>query len=408
MPIQVQSEIAPLSRVLLHRPGRELEHIVPNAMERLLFDDIPYLQGAQREHDAFTATLRAQGAETVYLEDLVADVLACDPGLRRQFIEDLIANSGELARAYSASLRSYLMEIPSERELVLTAMAGVPFSALNLPSGTSLHTLLGSDTQFIIEPTPNLYFTRDTFASIGRGVSLNRMFSHVRNRETIYARYLLNYHPDYAGQVPFYYTPDEPFSIEGGDILNLSATALAVGVSQRTMPEAVETLARRIFRDEQAQIRTVLAVSIPELRAFMHLDTVFTQVDRAKFVIHPGIIERLRVFALTPAAGGSLCIREIPEGLQHALCGLLACDVEMILCGGGDQITSQREQWNDGANTLCVRPGTVVTYDRNRVTNRILQEHGVTVLEIPSGELSRGRGGPRCMSMPLVRGSITE
>ena len=408
MPIHVKSEIAPLLRVLLHRPGRELEHIVPNAMERLLFDDIPYLQGAQREHDAFAATLRAQGAEPVYLEDLVAQVLRSDQGLKLQFIEDLIAGSGALARAYSASLRSYLLRIPTERELVLTAMAGGPFRALSLPSGTSLHALLGSDAQFIIEPTPNLYFTRDTFASIGRGVSLNRMYSHVRNRETIYAGYLLQHHPDYAGQVPLYYTPDEPFSIEGGDILNLSASALAVGVSQRTMPEAVEHLAQQIFRDEQSEIRTVLAVSIPELRAFMHLDTVFTQVDRAKFVIHPGVIERLRVFSLTPGAGGRLVIRELPEGLQAALCSVLGCEVEMILCGGGDQITSQREQWNDGANTLCVRPGTVIAYDRNRVTNRILQEHGVTVLEIPSGELSRGRGGPRCMSMPLIRGDLND
>ena len=403
MPIRVRNEIMPLKKVLLHRPGRELEHIVPDAMDRLLFDDIPYLGSAQAEHDCFARLLREHGAEVVYLEDLTAEVLRSQPALRELFVRDLIAGSGSLAQAYGDAIRERLLSIPDEKELVLTAMAGLPFSELELKRGRLLHELLGDATQFALEPTPNLYFTRDTFASIGSGAALNHMHSAVRNRETVYARYVLRYHPDFAGSVPLYYTPDEPFSIEGGDILNLSPTVLVVGVSQRTVPEAVERLARNIFADEAALIRTVVAVSIPARRAFMHLDTVLTQISRTQFVVHPGILESLRLVELTPDRGGEVRVRELNGSLARVLSDYLGCEAELILCGGSNEIISQREQWNDGANTLCLAPGSVVTYDRNYVTNRILQEHGIEVHQIPSGELSRGRGGPRCMSMPLIR-----
>ena len=230
------------------------------------------------------------------------------------------------------------------------------------------------------------------------------MYSVTRNRETIYSEYVLRHHPDYAGRVPFYYTPDEPFSLEGGDILNLSAHTIAVGISQRTMPEAVERLAKNIFSDENRTIQRVLAIDIPAHRAFMHLDTVLTQVDRDKFVVHPSILEQIDLFELTPGANKKLNIRRLDQTLSRALaCGVGAENVNLICCGGNDRIAAQREQWNDGSNTLCIRPGTVIAYDRNYVTNQLLEDEGIEVLKIPSGELSRGRGGPRCMSMPLRR-----
>ena len=404
MPIQVKSEIMPLKRVLLHRPGLELEHIVPNSLERLLFDDIPFLQGAQREHDCFARLLQSQGVQVVYLEDAVAEVLRLDPSFRGQFVDDFIAASGSFAWSYASEIREYLLALEDARELVLRTMAGVPFRDLQIKRRNSLHALLSDDTQFALEPTPNLYFTRDPFASIGTGVSLHHMYSATRNRETIFGRYMLQYHPDYAGKVPFYYDPGEPFSIEGGDILNLSAKVLAVGVSQRTMPEAVERLAKRIFADPSTEIERILAIRIPKLRAFMHLDTVLTQVSPDKFVIHPGILEKLRIFELGPAGKGQLSVREVSLTLEQALARYLEIDkVTLIHCGGDDLIASQREQWNDGSNTLCIAPDTVIAYDRNYVTNQILEDHGVQVLKIPSSELSRGRGGPRCMSMPLIR-----
>lgn len=403
MPIQVFSEIGQLRRVLLHRPGRELEHLVPGSLERLLFDDIPYLKGAQAEHDSFAQILRYNGAQVCYLSQLTAEALAQESGLKEAFIQDFIQASGSVALRYQAELTAYLSAIGDLHEMVLQTMAGIPFADLDLGQQASLAALLHGRSDFALEPIPNLYFTRDPFATIGGGVALHHMYSATRRRETLYGSYILRYHPDYAG-APLYYTPDLPYSLEGGDIMNLSAETLAVGISQRTMPEAIESLAWRIFQNPETKIRTILAMTIPSKRAFMHLDTVMTQVDVDKFVVHPAILPTLEIFALEPGAGGSLNAKRLDMDLEHVLAKYLGLDqVQLILCGGQDHIAAQREQWNDGSNTLCIRPGVVVAYDRNYITNDILEDNGITVLKIPSGELSRGRGGPRCMSMPLVR-----
>ena len=403
MPIQVYSEIAPLRRVLLHRPGQELEHLVPGSLERLLFDDIPYLKGAQAEHDRFAQVLRDNGVEVVYLSKLTAEALSQDKALKEAFIRDFTQKSGSVAHRYERELQAYLGSIEDVHEMVLQTMAGIPFSDLALDHAESLTAMLHCKADFALEPIPNLYFTRDPFASVGGGVALHRMYSATRRRETLYGAYILQHHPEYAG-TPFYYTPDSPYSLEGGDVMNLSESVLAVGISQRTMPEAIEQLARNVFRRPESKIRTILAMSIPSKRAFMHLDTVMTQVDVDKFVVHPAILPTLRIFEVTQGKGGELTARQLDMDLAHALAHYLHLDqVTLILCGGQDQIAAQREQWNDGSNTLCIRPGVVIAYDRNYITNEILESYGITVLKIPRGELSRGRGGPRCMSMPLIR-----
>ena len=403
MPIQVYSEIAPLRRVLLHRPGQELEHLVPGSLERLLFDDIPYLKGAQAEHDRFAQVLRDNGVEVVYLSKLTAEALSQDKALKEAFIRDFTQKSGSVAHRYERELQAYLGSIEDVHEMVLQTMAGIPFSDLALDHAESLTAMLHCKADFALEPIPNLYFTRDPFASVGGGVALHRMYSATRRRETLYGAYILQHHPEYAG-TPFYYTPASPYSLEGGDVMNLSESVLAVGISQRTMPEAIEQLARNVFRRPESKIRTILAMSIPSKRAFMHLDTVMTQVDVDKFVVHPAILPTLRIFEVTQGKGGELTARQLDMDLAHALAHYLHLDqVTLILCGGQDQIAAQREQWNDGSNTLCIRPGVVIAYDRNYITNEILESYGITVLKIPSGELSRGRGGPRCMSMPLIR-----
>ena len=403
MPIQVYSEIAPLRRVLLHRPGQELEHLVPGSLERLLFDDIPYLKGAQAEHDRFAQVLRDNGVEVVYLSKLTAEALSQDKALKEAFIRDFTQKSGSVAHRYERELQAYLGSIEDVHEMVLQTMAGIPFSDLALDHAESLTAMLHCKADFALEPIPNLYFTRDPFASVGGGVALHRMYSATRRRETLYGAYILQHHPEYAG-TPFYYTPDSPYSLEGGDVMNLSESVLAVGISQRTMPEAIEQLARNVFRRPESKIRTILAMSIPSKRAFMHLDTVMTQVDVDKFVVHPAILPTLRIFEVTQGKGGELTARQLDMDLAHALAHYLHLDqVTLILCGGQDQIAAQREQWNDGSNTLCIRPGVVIAYDRNYITNEILESYGITVLKIPSGELSGGRGAPRCMSMPLIR-----
>lgn len=407
MPIDVRSEIGTLEQVLLHRPGAELEQLVPGELERLLFDDIPYLRAAQQEHDAFAALLRANGTQVVYLEELMAQTLAVDPQVRRRFVRQFIDEGGRIARHYQPALYDHLMAL-DDRELVRRTMTGVSAEEF-LPEGQqgALVALTRGSHRFVLDPIPNLYFTRDPFACIGRGVSLNAMYSATRRRETIYGQYILKYHPDYAGQVPVYYRREDPFSIEGGDILNLSPRLLAVGMSQRTTPEAIEVLARSIFRDETAQIRAILALDIPDLRAFMHLDTVLTQVDRDTFTVHPEILGSLRVYHITSDGGDGLRAEERTGTLEDILARALELPrVKLIRCGGGDRVASEREQWNDGSNTLCIAPGKVVVYDRNYVTNAILRDNGIQVLEMPSSELSRGRGGPRCMSMPLRRAAV--
>ena len=406
MPIFVKSEIAPLKRVMLHRPGKELEHLTPGTLDRLLFDDIPFLAGAQQEHDQFAKVLRDSGAEVVYLEDLAAETLKANPGLREMFLKEFVTFSPNVD--YRPELFQYLMSIPDDKELILKTMAGVSFRELGASPKFTLPAMLIRQNNFVLEPMPNLYFTRDPFESIGEGVAINRMYSVTRCQETIFARYIFKYHPEFGGdQVPLYANGTEHYSLEGGDVLNLSAEVVAIGISQRTTPEAIENLARRLFADDSATVRTVLALEIPCMRATMHLDTVLTQVDHDKFVVFPDMLDSLRIFEITPGAKNALNICDLGGDLRKVLEKHLHQDhIELILCGGGDNVAAQREQWNDGSNTLCVAPGKVVAYNRNVVTNKIFEEHGITVLKIPSGELSRGRGGPRCMSMPLNRAKL--
>ena len=400
--VNVKSEIKPLKRVLLHRPGNELLNLTPNTLEELLFDDIPFLKVAQEEHDAFAQALRDNGVEVFYLEDLMAEVLEANPELREQFLKQWIEEAGIRTDRYQKIIFDYLQEnYPDDKDLVLKTMEGINLTELHTDKSNSLVDLVSEASKMVVAPMPNLYFTRDNFAMIGNGVSINRMYSVTRNRETIYAEYIFGNHPDFA-DVPEYYSRYNTFHIEGGDILNINDHVLAVGISQRTEPDAIDALAHNIFNDETSPIDTILAFNIPNNRAMMHLDTVFTQIDTDKFTIHPGIMGPLTVFEITPEGDG-IKVKEMTGKLEDILEKYVGVPVELIPCGGGDRIAAEREQWNDGSNTLCIAPGTVVVYERNDVTNKVLEEKGIKLVVIPSAELSRGRGGPRCMSMPIWR-----
>jgi len=403
--INVKSEIMPLKRVLLHRPGNELLNLTPDSLTRLLFDDIPYLQVARYEHDEFAKILRMNGVEVVYLEDLMAEILDLNPELREKFIKQFVYEAGIKTPKYRNTMIKYLSEYKDNRELVLKTMEGVNINELSMMERDMEHSLVDlvtEDSKFLADPMPNLVFTRDNFASIGNGISLNRMYSVTRNRETIYAEYIFNYHPEYKDTVK-YYDRYNNYHIEGGDILVLNDHVLAIGVSQRTQPEAIEELALNMFKDKDCPFDTVLSFNIPSSRAFMHLDTVFTQIDYDKFTYHPGIMDTLQVFEIKEDVMEGVKVREINDSLENILEKYLNRDVTLIPCGGGDKIISEREQWNDGSNTLCIAPGVVVVYNRNNITNAVLRRYGIKVIEMPSSELSRGRGGPRCMSMPLWR-----
>ncbi|WP_080797063.1 arginine deiminase [Arabiibacter massiliensis] len=400
--VNVKSEIKPLKKVLLHRPGRELLNLTPNTLEELLFDDIPFLKVAQEEHDAFAQILRDNGVEVVYLEKLMAEVLDQNPELREKFLKQWIEEAGIRTDRYQKIIYDYMNDnYPDNFELVLKTMEGINLTELHTDKSNSLVDLVSEASKMVVAPMPNLYFTRDPFASIGNGVSINRMYSVTRNRETIYAEYIFGNHPDFK-DVPEYYSRYNTFHIEGGDILNINDKVLAIGISQRTEPDAIDAIAHNIFNDETSPVETILAFNIPNNRAMMHLDTVFTQIDVDKFTIHPGIMGPLTVFEITPEGTG-IKVKEMTGKLEDILEKYVGNPVELIPCGGGDRIAAEREQWNDGSNTLCIAPGTIVVYERNDVTNALLKEKGLKVLEMPSAELSRGRGGPRCMSMPLER-----
>ena len=407
MAICVKSEIGKLKKVLIHRPGGELEHLTPEYLTTLLFDDIPFLKRAQLEHDSFAQTLRSCGVEVVYLCDLVAQALDTDKSVKKQFIKEFLANAGTRVVGREKELSRLLLDLPDTRDMVLKTMQGVLDVDFDFRKSNPLLNLTRTKAGFLIDPIPNLYFTRDPMASIGTGASLNHMSSVTRNRETIYMKYVFAFHPDFQGQVKQYYIPSFPYSIEGGDIHNLSENTLAVGLSERTCAEAIELLAKNIFADEESTIKNILAIDIPNSRAFMHLDTVMTQADRNVFIVHPSILDHLKVYRVFPGAKGSIRAEALKGSLESIFCKYLNLDsVKFIKCGGNSAIAASREQWNDGSNALCVEPGKVIVYDRNTITNAILRDNGLQTLEIDSSELSRGRGGPRCMSMPLIRESL--
>ena len=413
--INVKSEIAPLKKVLLHKPGNELLNLTPDTLGRLLFDDIPFLPDAIKEHDEFVSILRDNGVEVVFLEDLMTEVLNLSTDIEDKFIRQFIFEAGIRTPKYKTLVFEYLKSFKDKKELVLKTMEGIKIGDIPRKKREvekSLVDLVSEESEFIADPMPNLYFTRDPFASSGNGIILNKMYSVTRSRETIYAEYIFNYHPEYKDNAKKYYDRYLPYHIEGGDVLNLNEHVLAVGISQRTEAAAIDELAKNMFKDPNCEIDTILAFNIPNTRAFMHLDTVFTQIDYDKFTYHPGIMETLQVFEITegdiPESDEDLNVVEINDSLENILEKYLGRKITLIPCAGGEKTSSEREQWNDGTNTLCIAPGVVVVYNRNNITNNILREHGIKVFEMQSAELSRGRGGPRCMSMPLIREELSK
>ncbi|HHU6751020.1 TPA: arginine deiminase [Staphylococcus pseudintermedius] len=407
-PIQVNSEIGTLKTVLLKRPGKELENLVPDHLSGLLFDDIPYLKVAQEEHDKFAQVLRDEGVEVVYLEQLAAEAIA-DKAVREQFIDDILAESQKTVLGHEKEIKA-LFETLSDQELVDKIMAGVRKEEIQLEMN-HLVEYMDDRYPFYLDPMPNLYFTRDPQASIGRGMTINRMYWRARRRESIFMTYILAHHPRFKdADVPVWLDRNAPFNIEGGDELILSKEVLAIGISERTSAQAIERLARQILFDDQSTFTKVLAIEIPNSRSFMHLDTVFTMIDYDKFTMHAAIFKeenQMNIFTIEKDETKHDIRISHSSQLKQALEDALHVDhIQFIPTGNGDAIDGAREQWNDGSNTLTIRPGVVVTYDRNYVSNQLLREHGVKVIEITGSELVRGRGGPRCMSQPLYREDI--
>ncbi len=407
----VHSEIGTLKKVLVHRVGWETGNYRVEDFDRVFSHDATFVRRAQEEHDAFTDLMRKEGVEVLYLEDLVAESL--DAGgcqARSELIEKYLKYSDVRDPLLLDAIRALLESITDSRALVMRMIEGLQYKDIDVPhadsySLSSFEGELGKPDDLLVIPFDSLVFTRDPISVIGHGVNINRMYWPQRNREVPFYETIFDYHPMYC-DVPRWYTNDLPFHAEGGDVLNIDAHTLAIGLSQRTEAGAIDLLARRMFWGNMgSEIETIYAFKIPKSYAFMHLDTVFTQIDYDAFTYYPEIERTLGVYKITRGAKPDTCSIELLEGsLANILERILGVDrVRLVPCAGGDPVQASREQFNDGSNTLCVKPGTVCVYERNVFTNEALAKEGFELLVVPSAELSRGRGGPRCMSMPFER-----
>lgn len=403
-PIHVYSEIGKLKTVMLHRPGKELENLAPDILHRMLIDDIPYLKIAQEEHDAFAHVLRQQGIKVLYLEDLLAESLT-DEKVRRAFLDQLLDESSiKKQDPLHQLLLNYLQELLI-KEMVKTVIAGIRKSAIHNSTPSLADLAEDPDYPFYLDPMPNVYFTRDQQAAIGSGMTINRMTFRARRRESLFMETILKNHPDFKNAtIPVWRDRYHHGRLEGGDELVLNNHVLAVGISQRTSATAITDLAHNLFG--HSSYDTILAIKIPHNHAMMHLDTVFTMINYDQFTVHPFILDKagkIDIYVLQPDDHNGVKITEKNDLVQVLKENLHLSELDLIPTGGGDPIAAPRKQWNDGSNTLAIAPGEVVTYDRNYVSNDLLRKHGIIVHEIRSSELSRGRGGPRCMSCPLIR-----
>ncbi len=403
-PITVTSEVGNLKSVLLHRPGRELESLTPQYLDSMLFEDIPFLSQMQSEHDMFASVLREQGCTVHYIEALLEEVFA-DEVQRKLAAEHLVHSS----QVFSPSLKEIILEhlhASSAKALVAYCIGGLLKAEVDdKVEHKTLSYYIRDAFPYYIPPLPNLYFTRDPATVVGGGVSINVMKTESRRRENWLLSLIARHNPLFA-QARIHQDYTAKSSIEGGDILMLNQTCAICGSSARTDVWAIEGFAKRMLSpiEEGGEgLETVLVIQIPYTRAYMHLDTVFTMVDRDAFCMFPGIASSVKVFSMKQGKNGNLDIHA-ESSLKQALKKALAVpSVNIIKSGGSDAIASAREQWNDSTNTLAIAPGKVITYCRNVVSNEVLENNGIEVLPIKGSELVRGRGGPRCMSMPLWR-----
>ena len=389
----VRSEVGRLRTVMLHRPGVELKRLTPRNNDELLFDGLPWVDRAQEEHDAFAAVLRSRGVEVLYLSELLTETLA-DADARQQAVT-LTLTDLRLGDRLQRFLRDLALDLDAG-QLATVLMAGLRNDEVQ--GSGSLVTALLPDQEFLIHPLPNLLFTRDSSVWVQDRVTVTSLAMHARRRETQLTELIYAFHPRFAGVERIHGWDRE--HLEGGDVMALADGVLAVGVGERTTPAGAERLARTVL--DKGLAHTILAVPIDQDRATMHLDTICTMVDTDAVVMYPNVAHRLAAMTVRAGDHGDLDI-EPPAPFLEAAARAMGIDQLRLIDTGLDPVTAEREQWDDGNNTLAIEPKVAVAYERNEETNARLAEAGIEVLAIAGSELGSGRGGPRCMSCPISR-----
>ena len=397
------SEVGALRTVLLHRPGNELRRLTPRNNDQLLFDGVPWVDRAQEEHDAFAEALSSRGVEVLYLDRMLAEILSF-PSARAELIGAAVDDPRLGASLQRAATRHLAWLAPED--LAATLIAGLAHDELRGGRGLAYEVMDRSD--FVVPPLPNLLFTRDSSVWIGDEVAVTSLAMPARHRESTITAAVYTHHPRFAGVEQLYGAGLE--HLEGGDVLLLAPGVLAVGVGERTTPGGAERLARRLFARGLAV--TVLVVPIAQQRATMHLDTIATMVDVDALVMYPAVADSLKAWTVTAPDGVADDADPVelqvdgPRPFVEAAAAAMGIDRLRVIDTGLDPVTAEREQWDDGNNTLALAPRLTVAYERNTVTNAALEAAGIEVVRIAGSELGSGRGGPRCMSCPIARGPL--
>jgi arginine deiminase len=411
--------VGKLRKVIVHRPELSLQRLTPENHDELLFDDVLWVERAQWEHDQFVARMRERGVEVYYVQDLLGEALAASEDARKRLIDLVGAEAvvgASLVDEVKAALAALAPDVLAKHLIGGLTVGESGLDLGRLKKSSLIGAALDDETTFILPPLPNSLFTRDSSCWIYGGVSINPMYWPARRREAYNMAAIYRAHPMFADQDFDYWYPhlgdDDKFriedfglaSLEGGDVEIIGKGTVAIGMSERTTGRMIEQIAKALFAKGAAE--RVIAAVMTKDRAHMHLDTVFTLLDRDKATAYPQVVEGIRAISLRPGSKpGTFDVREEKDFLS-AVTDALGVPKLHVVATGGDAYQQQREQWDDGNNVVALEPGVVVAYERNTFTISKMREAGVEVVTIAGFELGKGRGGGHCMTCPIVRDGI--